>query len=105
MAEPFDLAEIADLLPTGAIARLLSEATLHIASPDWQVAVEWPCTPDHALGQAWHQQITHEQRIAQRAQSNAHKAKLREIDDQHKAKKDKAISEAIAKHKAKKGNA
>jgi hypothetical protein len=102
MTEPFDLADIAEFLPTGAVARLLSEATLHIASPDWQVAVEWPCEPDHAIGQAWQQQSAFEQRVEQRAQSKAHKAKVKEIGQKHKAKKEKAIRDAIAGHKAKK---
>lgn len=102
MADPFDLAEIADLLPTGAVARLVSEATLNIASPHWQVTVEWPCEPEHALAQAWREQSAYERRIDLRKQSVAHKARIAELDTLHEAKKEAAIKKAHTEYRAKK---
>ncbi len=100
--EPFDLAEIVDLLPTGAVARLVDEAVLNIASSHWQVAVEWPCEPEHALAQAVKEQSNYEHRLEQRAQSKAHKEKVKAISTDHMAKKEAAIRKVHAAYKAKK---
>lgn len=100
--EPFDLVEIADLLPPGAVARLESEAVLNIASPHWQVAIEWPCEPEHALAQAVKEQSNYEHRLEQRAVSKAHKANVAEKTALYMAKKEAAIRKVHADYKTKK---